>query len=171
MLRKAKKKIREIEALKKKEHLTEEEKEKINVEDYWNSIIQPKPKPRKILPNKYRITDSLCHQPSSPRKKEEDPECPICFAAFQNSNEKSATDTMTTLIPKEDMITTNCHHIFCKSCVSSVIQHCTRSEIRCSLCRGQIKNYEFHSEESRNEIMDLLASKKITKNKNEIYYF
>jgi len=56
VVRKAKKKLREIETLKSKPHLTQEEKEKLRWENYWK-IFLPSSK-KFIKDNKLNITHS-----------------------------------------------------------------------------------------------------------------
>jgi hypothetical protein len=142
VIRKANKKLKEIELLKKKESLSEEEKEKVKMEEFWMSFVKPKQKP--IPSNKYSIRHSLCKNKKigEEARKEGDYECPICFDP----------------VPKTDIVATNCNHLFCKMCITSVVNHSISHTINCSLCRTRITNYDFQTEDNRYEIMNLLVS-------------
>jgi hypothetical protein len=155
VVRKAKKKLREIETLKKKgstQPLSEEETEKIKLEKFWTTFVKAKPKP--IPANKYRIVHSVC---KNKKKVEGEYECPICFDA----------------VPKEDIVATNCNHHFCKTCVNTVIKHSNKNTLHCSLCRTQITNYDFQTDEIVDETMNLLHSKGryVKKNPNTTTYY
>lgn len=123
VIRKANKKLREIELLKQKSDLTDEEINKIAKEKFWKSFLPPKKK--LITKNKHNIGCKLGFELPN------NTECPVCL----------------TEIPYNKTIRTNCKHIYCNDCTYKIIektekQHC----INCSLCRGKIKKYYFQDE-------------------------
>jgi hypothetical protein len=77
IVRKAKKKLREIEVLKTKESITPEEKQKMKLEKYWKIFI----------PSSYTLFENNNHNITHsfrihPVQKEE--ECPICLNKIRN---------------------------------------------------------------------------------------
>jgi hypothetical protein len=133
--RKAKKKMREIEALKAKPFTTDEEKRKIQEEDFWKTWT---PSSKKLeTHNAFGITHSLrecC-------VKEGD-DCPICLNP----------------ICKSMGVTTNCNHSYCRVCVSELVNN--SKKMNCSLCRAKITNLDFQNEDYMFEIMETLSKKK-----------
>ena len=134
--RKAKKKMREIEALKAKSCITDEEKCKIQEESHWKKFTPSSKKLEKH--NSFKISNSFrkCCV-----KKDED--CPICLNT----------------IPTNMGVVTNCKHSYCRGCVTDIINVTEENEINCSLCRSKISNLDFQNEDYMFEIMDTLSKK------------
>jgi len=131
--RKAKKKLREIEVLKTKAVLTDEEKEKIKQENYWKIFI---PSSQKFFKdNHFNVTHSF-QQCSI-----EDNDCPICLNTIR----------------KNMGIVTNCRHAYCAACLSTLVQK--SKTIKCALCRCEITNLDFHDQDNMFEIMKILSQK------------
>lgn len=138
--RKAKKKMREIEALKAKPCITHEEKCKIQEEDHWKQFTPSSKKLEKQ--NLFNISNSFrkcCI------KKGDD--CPICL----------------NIIPTNMGVVTNCNHSYCRGCVTDLIDTSQEKTINCSLCRSKITNLDFQNEDNMFEIMDTLSKKSKTK--------
>jgi hypothetical protein len=142
--RKAKKKMREIEALKAKSSTTDEEKCKIQEEDFWKRFT---PSNKKIeIYNPFNISNSF-------RKccvKNGD-ECPICLNT----------------IPTNMSVVTNCNHPYCRVCVTNLINTSQENKIKCSLCRNKITNLDFQNEDNMFEIMGTLSKKNKAKPKQK----
>jgi hypothetical protein len=137
VVRKAKKKLREINMLKQKIHLTGEEITKIAMERFWISVLPPKKK--LITKNRHNI--GCTYGFDLPDKID----CPVCFDD----------------IPCNKAIRTNCNHIYCSDCTYKIIEKTEKNHyISCSLCRGKIKKYDFQDEDDMCKIMNLLAYKK-----------
>jgi len=137
VVRKAKKKLREINMLKQKIHLTHEEIRKIAMEKIWISILPPKKK--LITKNRHNIR--CTYRFYLPEKID----CPVCFDD----------------IPCNKAIRTNCNHIYCSYCTYKIIEKTEKNHhISCCLCRGKIKKYDFQDEDDMCNIMNLLAYKK-----------
>jgi hypothetical protein len=68
---------------------------------------------------KKRFNIKITNTPSQPREKKEQ-DCPICYEKMQT------------------MITTNCNHEFCDSCVKSYLESCTKHPT-CPLCREKTR--------------------------------
>jgi peptide subunit release factor 1 (eRF1) len=137
VIRKANKKLREIDLLKQKVYLTEEEKNKIAKEKFWKSFLPRKKK--LITKNKHNIGCSLEFE------SRDSVECPICLIE----------------IPYSKAIQTNCNHVYCSDCTSKIIEKTEKGNtINCSLCRGKIKKYYFQNEDDMCNIMHILAYKK-----------
>uniref|UniRef100_A0A6C0JK19 RING-type domain-containing protein n=1 Tax=viral metagenome TaxID=1070528 RepID=A0A6C0JK19_9ZZZZ len=134
--RKAKKKLREIELLKARLNITPEQQAKIKLERHWKLFIKSNIK--LYSQNKFGVTHSfrLCHV-------NEQEECPICL----------------NLIHKNLYVTTNCNHVFCGDCIHT--QVASAKLIRCSLCRQNITNLDFHEKDNMHEVMRTLAFKKV----------
>ena len=133
--RKAKKKMREIEILKEKTYITDEEKCKIQQETFWKTFTPSNKKLEKY--NRNEISSSLrqcCIQ------KDED--CPICINR----------------IPKSMGVVTNCNHSYCRVCISKLI-NTSNFCIYCSLCRTEITNLDFQNKDYMFETMDILSKK------------
>jgi hypothetical protein len=139
IVRKAKKKLREIEVLKTKESITPEEKQKMKLEKYWKIFI----------PSSYTLFENNNHNITHsfrihPVQKEE--ECPICLNKIRNNKE----------------IVTNCCHTYCSDCITTLIK---KSKcIKCSLCRSEIIKLDFHDKDDMFEIMKILSLKSTNKN-------
>uniref|UniRef100_A0A6C0B9Z0 RING-type domain-containing protein n=1 Tax=viral metagenome TaxID=1070528 RepID=A0A6C0B9Z0_9ZZZZ len=134
--RKAKKKLRKIEALKMKSVLTDEEQDKIRQENYWKIFV---PSGQKFFKdNYYNITHSFREQPI-----EKDESCPICLNP----------------IWKNMGIVTDCKHTYCNVCITHLVKK--SRHIRCSLCRSEIQNFDFHDQDNMFEIMKALSAKQI----------
>jgi len=136
LTRKAKKKMREIEALKAKSCITDEEKCKIQEENHWKSFTPSNKKLEKY--NSYNISNSFrkCCV-----KKGDD--CPICLNT----------------IPTNMGVVTNCNHSYCRVCVTDLIDTSQNNKINCSLCRSKITNLDFQNEDYMFEIMETLSKK------------
>jgi len=135
MVRKAKKKLREIEILKTTPNITQEQKDKIKLEKHWNLFIKGNAK--LYEQNKFGITHSFTQFPVNG-----DEECPICLNQ----------------IHKNLYVTTSCNHLFCGDCIRSQIV--SAKLIRCSLCRQNITSLDFHEKDNMYEVMRTLAFKK-----------
>lgn len=136
MVRKAKKKLREIEILKTTPNITPEQQQKIKLEKHWNLFIQSKIKLHSH--NKFGITHSFAQFHVNG-----DEECPICLNQIR----------------KNLYVTTSCNHVFCGVCIRTQIA--SAKQIRCSLCRQNITSLDFHEKENMHEVMRTLAFKKI----------
>jgi hypothetical protein len=135
--RKAKKKLREIEALKRKSILCEEEIRKIQLEEYWQSFF-PKKKLHPI--NRFGIT----HAVNSVNHNDDIViECPICLSD----------------VPRGCVINTNCNHSYCANCFDGLIRTAFCG-LRCSLCRTNITRLVFQNEYDMIDIMNSLHFKK-----------
>ncbi len=138
VVRKAKKKLREIETIKQKSSITDEEKDKLRNEKFWISFLPPKKK--LVTRNKYGITHSLGFTLESNIDC-----CPICI------NE----------IPNNRAIKTNCNHFYCNECTYNVISYTkTNKCVNCSLCRATITKFHFQHENDMLDIMHKLAFNK-----------
>ena len=143
-VRKAKKKFREIQALKTKECLTCEEKQKMKLEKYWKTFL---PSSDKFFENNnHNITHSFRTQPV-----EKHEEWPICLNKICNNKE----------------IVTNCCHTYCSDCITSIIKK--SKYIKCSLCRCEITKLDFHDEDNMFEIMKILSLKSSKIAKKTLY--
>ena len=135
IIRKAKKKLREIEHLKQKPTHTPEEVAKIAEESYWRLIIPP-PKKKLLVNNTYGIVgtvDISCVATEN---------CPICMCN----------------INIEDVVRTNCGHTFCGTCIEQCARCVgSRQPIRCAMCRTNTTAFTFHSEDVMIEVMNALA--------------
>jgi len=141
VIRKANKKLREIELLKQKPQLTNEETNKIAKEKFWKSFLPPKRK--LITKNRHNIG---CGFGFELPHNMNNIECPVCL----NDN-----------IPYNKAIQTNCNHVYCNDCAYKIIEKTEKGNtINCSLCRGKIKKYYFQDEYDMCNIMQLLAYKK-----------
>jgi hypothetical protein len=138
VVRKAKKKLREIDMLKQKIHLTHEEITKIAMERLWISVLPPKKK--LITKNRHNI-GCMMSGFDLPNKID----CPVCL------ND----------IPYNRAIRTNCNHVYCSDCSYKIIEKTEKNRcINCSLCRGKITKYDFQHDDDMYNIMNLLAYKK-----------
>jgi hypothetical protein len=131
VVRKAKKKLREIEILKTKAFLSDEEMEKVKKEKYWKIFI---PSSQKFFEsNHFNIKHSF------QQCSVESEDCPICLNPIR----------------KNMGIVTNCRHSYCCGCLSSLIKK--SKTIKCSLCRGEITNFDFRDQDNMFEIMKILS--------------
>ena len=135
MVRKAKKKLREIEILKTRPNVTPEQYAKIKLEKFWKLFIKSDAK--LFTKNNFGITHSFCQSPVTGQE-----ECPICLNQ----------------IHKNLYVTTSCKHVFCGDCVRTQIANAKL--IRCSLCRQNITNLDFHEKDNMYDVMKTLAFKK-----------
>lgn len=111
--RKAKKKMREIEVLKAKSCTTDEEKRKIQEENFWKTWT---PSSKKLeTHNAFGITNTFRE-----RCVKDGDDCPICLNR----------------ICKNMGVVTNCDHSYCRGCVSDLIDK--SKNMNCSLCRGLV---------------------------------
>jgi hypothetical protein len=135
LVRKAKKKLKEIELLKKRDSLTPEETAKVLMENYWKWLIPERQ--RYILKNKWSIL-STCGEIKDDILKKKN-ECPICYDE----------------IPENMIVVSNCNHIYCARCTKNMIK-C--KILTCCLCREEIWDYHFNDEDVRIELTNLMHS-------------
>jgi hypothetical protein len=57
---------------------------------------------------------------------------------------------------KNDFVTLNCKHEFCKDCIKQSLQNVRTNAPQCAFCRTEIKNIELSSQEIRDEFNELL---------------
>jgi len=138
LIRKAIKKLREIDILKTKSFLSRAEEEKVAQEKFWKGMLPYKKKLNSK--NRYGIGCSYEFHLSEAK------ECPICLNFIMTNR----------------AIKTNCNHIYCSNCISKIIEKSSKytPSIRCSLCRGKIEKYDFQYESDMIQVMNLLAYKK-----------
>ena len=67
--------------------------------------------------------------------KETSGECPVCLEFVEN------------------MVTTKCNHLFCQTCILSMLKVNCRN-LSCAMCRGSVKDIYVHSQESMNALMN-----------------
>ena len=91
-----------------------------------------------IYKNKYNI--NLIPQDTSQETLLFD--CPICLENKTSSN----------------LITTNCNHGFCCSCISKYINTCSINNVpKCSLCRTNITSYSFEFKRCLSSLLNILS--------------
>uniref|UniRef100_A0A6C0KS52 RING-type domain-containing protein n=1 Tax=viral metagenome TaxID=1070528 RepID=A0A6C0KS52_9ZZZZ len=71
--------------------------------------------------NKFKITPIVSRYKTG-EKKDLDNECPICYENLKN----------------EDIVTLNCNHHFCKTCIINTLKTNKNGEPSCALCRETI---------------------------------
>jgi hypothetical protein len=134
IIRKSKKKLREIEHLKQKPTRTPEEEIKISEEPYWRSFLPPKKK--LLTKNAYGIVGKVV-----PTLQTTD-DCPICMCE----------------IPKEYTIRTNCSHTYCGTCIEQMVRTIDKHlPLRCAICRTHTTTFDFQSEDVMIDILNAMA--------------
>ena len=136
IIRKSKKKLREIARIKEKpvDQRTPEEKKKILEESYWRFLLPPKKK--LITRNAYGVTGKI----DDTLKVKDD--CPICMCGVLDVC----------------AVRMNCRHTFCGMCIESMIRKLDkRQPFRCAMCRTSITTIDFQSEDVMIDVMNTLA--------------
>ena len=145
IIRKSKKKLREIAHIKEKpvDKRTPEEKKKILEESYWRLLLPPKKK--LITRNAYGVTGKI----DEAFKVKDD--CPICMCEILDGC----------------AVRMNCRHTYCGMCIENMVRKLDkRQPFRCAMCRTSITTIDFQSEDVMIDVMNILAFTKTVCNKN-----
>jgi len=128
MVRKGKKKLREIARLKLKNEssLTEEERKKLYEENRWVSIVYD---------GRNNVTTKDCFMKDCEIKCKFDKkdvydtsDCPVCMDSITANN----------------IMSIGCGHMVCADCMSNMIKKNTNDTLCCPLCREEITNYNIN---------------------------
>jgi len=138
MIRKGKKKLREIARLKLKNEssLTEEERKKLYEEKEWISIVYDGIKKESVIKKSViKEKESIIKEKESVikckfNKKDvyDTSDCPICMESITANN----------------IMSLGCGHMVCTDCVSTMIKKDTCGTLCCPLCREEITNYNIN---------------------------
>jgi len=133
MIRKGKKKLREIARLKLKidSSLTEEERKKLDEEKEWVSIVYDGIKYDGIKYdgiNNCIIKDSVVKCRFNKKDVYDTSDCPVCMESITANN----------------IMSLGCGHMVCTDCVSTIIKKDTCGTLCCPMCREEMTNYNIN---------------------------